>query len=253
MQEAMHQQALLQINPGASSQILFDPSWHLGIVGLIASRVREVAKVPTLAFAWDEGKQCFKGSGRSIAGVHLKHLLDAVSNQDSSLMINFGGHAQAVGLSVYPEAFERFKVIFQDIALQALQDAPREVDIVYDGVLPETHLEQAWFMRLYQSHPFGQGFEEPVYALNVRGIKTTITKGGHEHITCYASQSKRQISAWIFKGSLKNNAPLPQSGWMFFQYLGSDAAVFRVKCLGVIDACADLDVLTHTSLSSMEN
>jgi len=234
IQADMQEQALAQIDFQASCHVLFDASWHQGIIGLIASRVREVTKCPTLAFAWDDAKSCYKGSGRSIPGVHLKYVLDAIAHTHPHVMINFGGHAQAVGLSIGREHFALFRELFMQHAQQAVASCQVMADIVHDGVLPEKYLDITWFESLYQQHPFGQGFEEPIYCTPIQGIKVTESAKGHYHVQGHSPYNKQPISGWIFKASPFKSDVVSERGWIVFQYMGQYKKNINLKILAYL-------------------
>lgn len=124
MQEEAEAQ-LAGIDIGESTSLaLFHPDWHQGVIGIVASRVKERAHRPTIAFArGNEGE--IKGSGRSIPGLHLRDALDLVSKREPGLLIRFGGHAMAAGLTVHEHDFERFRDAFeQAVADMVLAQSP---------------------------------------------------------------------------------------------------------------------------------
>ncbi|MFM8392128.1 MAG: single-stranded-DNA-specific exonuclease RecJ, partial [Methylophilaceae bacterium] len=98
---------------------LFDASWHHGVIGVVASRIKESWYRPVIVFAPDEHGM-LRGSGRSIPQLHLRDALDAVSKLDPDVMVKFGGHAMAAGLTIRPEKFELFSNLFEQIVANLL-------------------------------------------------------------------------------------------------------------------------------------
>src|SRR5450631_4265083 len=120
------QAALETINPSDNfSLVLFDESWHQGVIGILASRLKDKFHRPTIAFARAQdgnsnGNAEIKGSGRSIAGLHLRDALDLVSKRHPSLIKKFGGHAAAAGLSIAENDFENFIAAFEKVSSELL-------------------------------------------------------------------------------------------------------------------------------------
>jgi single-stranded-DNA-specific exonuclease len=140
---------------------LFDPAWHQGVVGLLASRLKERHHRPTLIFA-DSGDGVLKGSGRSIAGLHLRDALDRVDRRHPGLILKFGGHAAAAGLSLRRDDFPRFAAAFEAIAGELLTPADLTRVIETDGELAaaEFGLDAA---QALQTAVWGQGFPPPAF------------------------------------------------------------------------------------------
>jgi single-stranded-DNA-specific exonuclease len=123
----------IQVADGASLT-LFDPAWHQGVVGLLASRLKERHHRPTIIFA-DGGDGLLKGSGRAIPGLHLRDALDAVDRRAPGLILKFGGHAAAAGLSIRRDRFDEFKRLFEAVAQESLTAADLTRVIETDGEL----------------------------------------------------------------------------------------------------------------------
>ncbi len=150
----------LQESPGASLT-LFQPGWHQGVVGLIASRVRERIHRPVVCFARSNSNE-LRGSGRSIPGFHLRDALDLVSKRAPGLMLRFGGHAQAAGLTIEEKNLEKFKQTFEQAASELLPEAARLRVVETDGELePAYHsLEVA---QMLEAQIWGQGCPPPLF------------------------------------------------------------------------------------------
>jgi single-stranded-DNA-specific exonuclease len=148
--------------PAGATLSLFQAGWHQGVVGLIASRVRERVHRPVVCFSLDKTKKELRGSGRSIPGFHLRDALDLVSKRAPGLLLRFGGHAQAAGLTIRETDFDRFRDLFEETAAQLLPEAARLRIVETDGALePAYHsLEVA---QMLEAQIWGQGFPPPLF------------------------------------------------------------------------------------------
>ncbi|HJV26372.1 MAG TPA: single-stranded-DNA-specific exonuclease RecJ [Aromatoleum sp.] len=165
IEQDMQEGALARLagfDPGNTATVsLFEPDWHQGVIGIVAGRIKEKLHRPVIAFArGDEGE--LKGSGRSIPNLHLRDALDLVSKQHPELILRFGGHAMAAGLTIRESEYSRFQAVFED-AVQSLvspSDLTRTLDT--DGPLESGYmsLESA---RLLEQDIWGQGFAAPVF------------------------------------------------------------------------------------------
>ena len=149
---------------------VFDETWHQGVVGLIASRVRERCHRPVVAFAREDNGQ-LKGSARSVPGVHVRDLLEAVNAAEPGLIVKFGGHAMAAGLSLDAARLERFRSLISSTLLERYPDADFSGAIVSDGVLPDDALSLPFARELRHSGPWGAGFPEPVWHGNFEVVE----------------------------------------------------------------------------------
>jgi len=141
---------------------LFDEQWHQGVVGIIASRIKERYHRPVIAFA-PAGEGDIKGSGRSIAGVHLRDALDAVAARHPGLLSKFGGHAMAAGLTLAVDAFDEFSRAFDAEIARQLGDTGINPEIATDGELREEDFSLELARELAEAAPWGQQFPEPLF------------------------------------------------------------------------------------------
>ena len=141
---------------------VYDESWHQGVVGLVASRVRERCHRPAIAFARESGDR-LKGSMRSVPGVHARDLLEAVHSVDEDVMVRFGGHAMAAGLTIDGLNYERFRGLVAEQIHRLYPEADFSGAIVCDGLLPESALSLSFARSLRAAGPWGSGFPEPVW------------------------------------------------------------------------------------------
>ena len=166
IESGMQEQALillesLDANDPAPGIALFDESWHEGVVGILASRIKEKLHRPVFAFAPSEGG-IIKGSGRSIPGLHLRDALDLVAKRAPDLLVRFGGHAMAAGVTLKAENFERFRELFAQVAGELIAPADLTRTLETDGPLEGGYisLETA---RLLENEVWGQGFPAPLF------------------------------------------------------------------------------------------
>jgi len=140
---------------------MYDKKWHQGVVGIVASRLKEKYYRPTIIFAQD-GNGNLKGSGRSIASFHLRDALDLVSKKNPELILTFGGHAMAAGLSIKIESFKIFCSEFEIIAKELLSPDELNLIIEFDKSIPKKYLNYET-IRTINSQVWGQGFPIPVF------------------------------------------------------------------------------------------
>lgn len=147
---------------GQFSLSIFEPDWHQGVIGILASRVKEQYHRPVIAFA--KGSDgCLKGSGRSIKGLHLRDALDLVSKRHPDLILKFGGHAMAAGLTIPHDGFNAFKQAFEDVAASLLTPADLDAVIETDGSLLAHEVDWDVAVAL-DKQVWGQGFPAPLFS-----------------------------------------------------------------------------------------
>jgi single-stranded-DNA-specific exonuclease len=177
----MQDAALLHLDeyqPAASSTIsVFDAGWHQGVIGIVASRLKEKFYRPTITFA-PGAEGWIKGSGRSIPGFHLRDALDLVSKRAPSLIDKFGGHAMAAGLTIRADAFDAFAQAFEAVGKAWLSAAQLERVIETDGPLEDAYYTTQ-FIELMEGQVWGQGFAPPVFCDEFRVISQRILKERH--------------------------------------------------------------------------
>ena len=145
---------------------LFDERWHQGVVGIVASRIKERCHLPVIAFALadaDDPKSELKGSARSIPGFHIRDALDAVAAANPGLVTKFGGHAMAAGLSLSRANFDAFAQAFAAEATRVLSPELLQATIVSDGELSAEELTLGCAADLAAAGPWGQAFPEPTF------------------------------------------------------------------------------------------
>ncbi|WGV99880.1 single-stranded-DNA-specific exonuclease RecJ [Vibrio sp. YMD68] len=142
--------------------VLFQRDWHQGVIGILASRIKEKFHRPVIAFA-DGGEGMIKGSCRSIPGLHMRDALDRIDTQNPGLIAKFGGHAMAAGLSIAEVDFERFSRLFDQVVKQELDDNALKGVILSDGELLPEQFSMHTAESLRAGGPWGQAFPEPMF------------------------------------------------------------------------------------------
>ena len=147
-----------------TSICLWNPEWHQGVVGIVASRLKERFNRPAIVFAPADGStgEELRGSGRSLAGFHLRDALDLVSKREPGLILKFGGHAMAAGLTIRKQDFEKFDACFQEVASSLLTDELLERRHTHDGALEASEFTPE-IGDLLAEEIWGQGFPQPVF------------------------------------------------------------------------------------------
>jgi single-stranded-DNA-specific exonuclease len=158
----LSQRAEPQTQDSQSSLCLYEPHWHQGVVGILASRIKDQLHRPVIVFASEDG-QNLKGSGRSIPGVHLRDALDSVASANPGLIEKFGGHAMAAGLSLSKAEYERFKSAFDAEIARRLDGVTLDKQWLSDGDLPTELFTLTTAEQLRYLAPWGQGFPEPLF------------------------------------------------------------------------------------------
>ncbi|GAB4361526.1 MAG: single-stranded-DNA-specific exonuclease RecJ [Gammaproteobacteria bacterium] len=141
---------------------LYDPGWHQGVVGILASRVKERVHRPVIAFAPGEAGE-LKGSARSVPGLHMRDALDAIAVRHPGLLVKFGGHAMAAGLTLKPELYATFERAFDEEVRRHLAADDLQGVIWSDGELSAEDMSRSFAEAVRRAAPWGQAFPEPVF------------------------------------------------------------------------------------------
>lgn len=173
---------------------IYNAEYHQGVIGILASRLKEKYHRPTIVFA-DAGDGIIKGSGRSIPGLHLRDALDLVTKQYPDLILKFGGHAMAAGLSIKETDFVAFKLAFEEATRTLLTEADLQAVLETDGNLSaiDMSLQTAWILA---SGVWGQGFPQPVFCDDFKVINQRIV--GEKHLKLLLEKEQKQFDAIYF-------------------------------------------------------
>ncbi|HLT03801.1 MAG TPA: single-stranded-DNA-specific exonuclease RecJ [Pseudomonas sp.] len=186
IEQGMQREALAQLKDLTLEELpfglcLFEPEWHQGVIGILASRLKERYHRPTIAFA-DAGDGELKGSARSVPGFHIRDALDAVAARHPGLISKFGGHAMAAGLSLPAVNFGAFAAAFDAEVRRQLSDEDLTGRLLSDGQLSaeEFHLELARALR--HAGPWGQHFPEPQFHGVFEVVQQRLVGKGENHL-----------------------------------------------------------------------
>lgn len=158
---------------------MYHPEWHQGVVGILASRIKERFHRPVIAFA-PAGDGILKGSGRSVAGLHMRDALERLDTLNPGLMMKFGGHAMAAGLSLEEAKFDEFRQRFGELVGEWLDPAMLEGVIWSDGELMMQELTLTTAELLREGGPWGQAFPEPTFDGKFRILQQRLV--GEKHL-----------------------------------------------------------------------
>jgi single-stranded-DNA-specific exonuclease len=211
---------------------LYHPDWHQGVIGILASRIKERHHRPVIAFA-PAGDGLLKGSGRSIRTLHMRDALDLVAKRESGLIMKFGGHAMAAGLTIMEANFERFVQVFEEVVAESLSPADLDAVIEVDGALgnEEMHLQTAV---LLQQQVWGQGFPPPDF-LDVFEVQSQRIVG-ERHLKLSLAKDSRQYDAIFFQ----QQELLPSTVALVYElqsnlYNGKETLQLRIKHWQAVD------------------
>jgi single-stranded-DNA-specific exonuclease len=160
-----------------ASLTLFDPGWHQGVIGILAGRIKEKLHRPTFAFARGNPGE-LKASGRSIPGLHLRDALDLVAKRHPDLLLRFGGHAAAAGLTLREERLGEFEAAFERVCSELISPAQLTRTLETDGPL-ESGYYSLDAVRMMQQEVWGQSFPAPVFADRFEVLSQRILKDKH--------------------------------------------------------------------------
>ena len=161
----------------AAGLCFYRPDWHQGVVGIVASRIKEKSHRPVIAFA-KAGDGELKGSGRSVAGFHLRDALNSIAIRHPGLLLKFGGHAMAAGLSLFEADYERFREAFDKEVRSSLGEAKIEQVVMSDGEIAEP-VTVRLAKEIERAAPWGQGFSEPEFDGKFEILDQRIVGGRH--------------------------------------------------------------------------
>jgi single-stranded-DNA-specific exonuclease len=176
---------------------LYEASWHQGVVGLIASRVRERCHRPVIAFA-REAEGFLKGSMRSVTGVHARDLLEAVSTVHSGMLEKFGGHAMAAGLTIAEDQYKAFSTAVAEQLDRLYPQADFSGAIVSDGVLPEAAFNLSFAKSLRDAGPWGSGFDEPMWSGDFAVVEQRTVGENHLKMRVHSADGGAVVDAIAF-------------------------------------------------------
>lgn len=171
---------------------LFDDTWHQGVIGILASRIKDKYHRPTIVFA-DAGDGQIKGSARSIQGFHIRDALDAIAARHPHLLQKFGGHAMAAGMSIAQEHFSEFSKAFDDEVRRQLSLSDLSAQVMSDGALDASEFNLLLAQELREAGPWGQHFPEPSFDGEFILIQQKLVGEKHLKMTLATDESGQQL------------------------------------------------------------
>ncbi len=190
-----------------ASVCLHDDSWHQGIVGLVASRIKDAVYRPVIAFAPEaDGSDVLKGSARSVEGLHVRDVLARIDALHPQMISAFGGHAMAAGLTLGADKLDSFKRAFEEAVTFFMQDQPFENEILTDGQLGKGDLKLGFAEQLRDLEPWGQHFPEPLFEGRFVIEEHRVVGGAHLKMQLRPIDGRNSIDAIAFH-CLPENLP----------------------------------------------
>ncbi len=214
LQQQMQEQAVDSVErlaarmgsrPLPSVLCLHQQNWHPGVVGLVASRIKDRFHRPVVAFASD-GEGRLKGSARSVRGLHVRDLLADVDARHPGLIDRFGGHAMAAGLTLSGPSLEPFRLALEDAMADRLEGVDLSGVLTTDGELPADRLDLGTAELLRSAGPWGQGFPEPLFDGEFRVRDARIVGG--RHLRCRLEVQRGRAVPGIYFGFGSDGAPV---------------------------------------------
>jgi single-stranded-DNA-specific exonuclease len=202
---------LKQLNLDAESLpnaiALYQSDWHQGVIGIVAGRLKEKFHRPSIVFAAanddaaveskeDSGNQEIKGSARSIPGLHIRDLLEHIDGQHPGMIIKFGGHAMAAGLSIRKRSFDQFQQLFNEFAGLWLDKDDLQGTLISDGELSAAQLNLPFAEQIREAGPWGQNFPEPLFDDEFTLIQQRIV--GQKHLKLVVQKDNEVFDAIAF-------------------------------------------------------
>ncbi|MFT4504081.1 single-stranded-DNA-specific exonuclease RecJ [Caballeronia sp. 15711] len=183
IEAGMQEQALEElasIDPADSATLtLFNPAWHQGVIGIVAGRLKEKFHRPSFTFAHADGSGVLsKGSGRSIPGFHLRDAVDLISKREPGMIVKFGGHAMAAGMTIVTADIPRFTAAFETVGREWLTSDALSRVVETDGELEDAYFTPQ-FVELIDGAVWGQGFPAPVFSGEFEVASQALVKDKH--------------------------------------------------------------------------
>ena len=211
IESSMQQEALVSLNQLNMQQgelpsglCLYDANWHQGVIGILASRIKDLYHRPVIAFADTDEEGLIKGSARSIPGFHIRDALDAVAARYPKLLSKFGGHAMAAGMSLRKADYPDFAKAFDEEACRQLSDDDLQAVLHSDGELSTADFNLGFAQLLRDGGPWGQHFPEPVFDGVFRLLQQRIVGEKHlKMVLAVAADNRQVVDAIAFNVDIK--------------------------------------------------
>lgn len=221
IEQGMQREALAQLKELKEDELpfglcLFEPEWHQGVIGILASRLKERYHRPAIAFA-DAGDGLLKGSARSVPGLHIRDALDAVAARHPGLIVKFGGHAMAAGLSLAQANFAAFAAAFDAEVRRQLSAEDLTGRLLTDGQLAAEEFRLDLAQQLRHAGPWGQHFPEPLFHGVFEIVQQRIVGERHLKLVLRSECGRAQLDAIAFNVD-REVWPNPNVRWVEAAY-----------------------------------
>ena len=211
IQNDMQEQALVELEKyshSASEEIpnsicVYNEDWHQGVVGILASKIKEKFNRPVVVFA-SENENTLKGSARSISELHIKDVFDEVARLSPELLLTYGGHAMAAGLTIEKKQFDNFSSTFDKVVSKNISSEKLENKYITDGELSDDDFTVPLALAIQNSGPWGQSFPEPTFAGQFEILDKRIVGGNHLKLKLQSSNNNMKLDAIAFNTTDKN-------------------------------------------------
>lgn len=207
-EQAMHALDKLAINPDKDNHLpialcIFDKTWHQGVIGILAGRMKDRYHRPVIAFAWVSDNE-LKGSARSVPDLNIRDVLAAIDKDHPGLITKFGGHAMAAGLSLKPDSLAAFRDALVAEVNKHLELSQCEGVLLTDGPLQSEEFTLETAQLIQQAGPWGQQFAEPVFDNVFEILDQRLVGKNHLKLTLAVSKEGLQVDAIAFNVDLKS-------------------------------------------------
>lgn len=201
IEKGMKENAVIDIDlsgqDGCFTRVVFGEDFHEGVIGIVAGRIKEEANTPVVAFAPSEDGEMIKGSARSIPGLHLRDALDLVHKRGNNLLVKFGGHAMAAGLTLKRSDLDQFTSLFETVVRDLMGGELQEKVLVVDGELPDEALTVETAEAL-ADQPWGQGFEVPIWTGEFEIEEARLVGADQNHLKLVVGRNGQRWNAMQF-------------------------------------------------------
>jgi len=206
MKEEAFEQIIISSNT-KYSQVLYHDSFHEGVIGIVAGRIKELHHCPTIVFSSAAEKDILKGSGRSIPEVHLRDALDVIFKTRPDIIVKFGGHSMAAGVTIYKDKLADFQILFDNIVYDFLPEKGAEKEIWIDDILPVEEITLS-FAEEIERVVWGQGFQEPIWFGEFNILESKLIGSEQNHLKMVLEKNGAIFDALHFFNS---NIPCAKS------------------------------------------
>ncbi|MDH3713312.1 MAG: single-stranded-DNA-specific exonuclease RecJ [Gammaproteobacteria bacterium] len=176
----------------------YHPDWHQGVIGILAARLRERTDRPVVVFADDGDTDLLKGSARSLPGVHIRDAIERVATRNPGLVLRFGGHAAAAGLSIQRSRFDEFRASLAYEVDALLEGIAPHSEVLSDGDIPAAQLNLELAELLREAGVWGQGFQEPLFDGEFEVVTSRVVGGKHVKMVLKPCDGARHVDAIQF-------------------------------------------------------